>query len=230
MHVRPHAQQLGRWCSMNKLRFKWRDAVLESDLSTRNKMVALVFEWHASKGPQYVWVAPERLQSLTSLGRTAAKTAVRELVEAGWLTVTEEARQHRAARYSLTIPSVSDSDPLADSWVSDDGTRGSDHGISVSDYGASVSDSDPDPCPIPVLSPPHPQEEARHKHHPNAERALGALSRGRGLPMNTNELLENAYRLGSGDPWVGYLEIKTRTERSLEGARDPKAALNARLR
>lgn len=127
-------------------RYKWRDAVLESDLTATEKIVAVVFEWHASKGTERVWCAPERLQALTSLGRTASKRAVQRLIQLGWLAVTEPARQHRAARYALTIPRGSGSDPLSESRGSLEDTRGSLNGTRG-------SRSDPDPCSIPVLNP-----------------------------------------------------------------------------
>jgi hypothetical protein len=38
-----------------------------------------------------------------------------------------------------------------------------------------------------------------------------------------------AYTVGKGDPWWGYLTIKTATEQSFTGARDPAAVLRKRL-
>jgi|GEM_PF-3008073 len=127
-------------------RYKWRDAVLESDLTSTEKLVALVFEWHASQGTGRVWCAPERLQAMTSLGRTACKRAVQHLISLGWLTVTEQARQHRAARYALIIPRGSGGDPLDETRGSLEDTRGSFETVRG-------SRSDPDPCSIPVHNP-----------------------------------------------------------------------------
>ncbi len=69
-----------------------------------------------------------------------------------------------------------------------------------------------------------------HPHEPNAVRSLTALVTGRHLPIGTDELLSEAYRIGDGDPWNGYLSIKAITEAPITGARDPAAALRARLR
>ncbi len=69
----------------------------------------------------------------------------------------------------------------------------------------------------------------RHKFHSNAERALTALVAERKLPLAVADLLPVAYRLGGGDPWRGYLEIKLRTTDAIVGARNPGAVLKARL-
>lgn len=142
-------------------RYKWRDAVLESDLTATEKVVALVFEWHASQNTVRVWCAPERLQRLTSLGRTASKRAVQLLVSSGWLTVTEQARQHRAARYALTIPRGSGGDPLEEFRGSLEDARGSLDGIRG-------SRSDPDPCSIPVHNPAAGGEKKLKSPRPDA--------------------------------------------------------------
>ena len=41
--------------------------------------------------------------------------------------------------------------------------------------------------------------------------------------------MPDAYRLGNGDPWDGYLKIKTRTEHGFDGAATPAAVLAKRL-
>lgn len=68
-----------------------------------------------------------------------------------------------------------------------------------------------------------------HEHEPNARRALAALVVERALPFDTDALLRAAYTAGNGDPWWGYLTIKTATEQSFNGARDPAAVLRKRL-
>lgn len=152
-------------------RYKWRDAVLESGLTSTEKIVALVFEWHASQGTGRVWCAPERLQAMTSLGRTSCKSTVQRLVVLGWLTVIEKARQHRAARYALTIPSGADRDPLIEPRGSEsdplDESRGSLEDFRGSPDGARGSGSDPDPCSIPVLIPE--ESDARSKPESNGK-------------------------------------------------------------
>lgn len=69
-----------------------------------------------------------------------------------------------------------------------------------------------------------------HSHEPNARSALTTLVDARHLAIPVPELLEDAYALGSGDPWQGYLEVKTLTEKSMSWARDPAAALRAQIR
>ncbi|MEV8029045.1 hypothetical protein [Cellulosimicrobium funkei] len=66
--------------------------------------MALAYADHASTGPLRVWVAAERLQARTSLGRTATTAAVRRLRDAGWLTLTSAGVRGSTARYALTVP------------------------------------------------------------------------------------------------------------------------------
>lgn len=82
----------------------WRDAVWASDLPATDKLVALAFADHAGDGPLRVWVAAERLQTRTSLGRTATTAALRRLREAGWLTRTGKATRGATTRHALTVP------------------------------------------------------------------------------------------------------------------------------
>lgn len=83
----------------------WRDAVWAArDLGATDKLVALAYADHASNGPLRVWVASERLQARTSLGRTATTAAVRRLRDAGWLTLTSAGVRGSTARYALTTP------------------------------------------------------------------------------------------------------------------------------
>jgi hypothetical protein len=93
----------------------WRDAVWVSDLRATDKLVALAYADHASTGPLRVWVAAERLQARTSLGRTATTAAVRRLRDAGWLTLTSAGVRGSTARYALTVPgAVAEHDDQAD--------------------------------------------------------------------------------------------------------------------
>lgn len=60
-----------------------------------------------------------------------------------------------------------------------------------------------------VLEPaPYASGSAPHANEPNARRALAALH----LPLDLEELVVAAYRLGHGDPWAGYLQAKHRAE------------------
>lgn len=65
-----------------------------------------------------------------------------------------------------------------------------------------------------------------HPHEPNARRALAALATG----VETDELLSIAYPAGNGDPWDGYLRIKTECESlNAPGIRNRSAVLRKRL-
>ena len=68
-----------------------------------------------------------------------------------------------------------------------------------------------------------------NKHHDYAVRALTTLITERRLPATPDRLMSDAYRLGNGDPWDGYLKIKTRTEHRVDGAAAPAAVLAKRL-
>ncbi|MFI2568936.1 hypothetical protein ACH473_10765 [Cellulosimicrobium funkei] len=92
----------------------WRDAVWASDLRATDKLVALAYADHASTGPLRVWVAAERLQARTSLGRTATTAAVRRLRDAGWLTLTSAGVRGSTARYALTVPGAVEREDQAD--------------------------------------------------------------------------------------------------------------------
>lgn len=130
----------------------WRDAVWASDLRATDKLVALAYADHASTGPLRVWVAAERLQARTSLGRTATTAGVRRLRDAGWLTLTSAGVRGSTARYALTTPGPDvvehqDHEPRAPRQVSArDGL--------VSPRDERVSRGVPDPVSYPLPHPP----------------------------------------------------------------------------
>lgn len=72
---------------------------------------------------------------------------------------------------------------------------------------------------------PHPGGRAldrhghpRHDHEPNARSALTAIRRERRLGVEVALLLSEAYRIGHGDPWRGYLAINAETETGIDRA------------
>jgi len=87
-------------------RREWRDALWSSDLPPTDRLVALAYAEHAAADPARVWVTRERLLAMTALSESGAKAALRRLRDAGWLTLTEPARQHISPRYALTLPSA----------------------------------------------------------------------------------------------------------------------------
>ena len=66
----------------------------------------------------------------------------------------------------------------------------------------------------------------RHPHEANAASALASLK----VPLDSDELLREAYRIGAGDPWAGYLRIKHVAQQDLSGVRDPASVLRSRVR
>lgn len=92
--------------------FAWREAVWGSSLTSKEKLVALAFADHVRDGDTgSVWVARDRLQARTGLGKTAAWSAVVSLCELGWLVEVSPARQHYSARYALHVPDDVAEDP-----------------------------------------------------------------------------------------------------------------------
>jgi hypothetical protein len=70
----------------------------------------------------------------------------------------------------------------------------------------------------------------QHEHEPNARQWAQRLITERRLPLDENELLTEAYRLGNGNPYHGMRVINQETERELDTAHDPAAAVRARLK
>lgn len=62
-----------------------------------------------------------------------------------------------------------------------------------------------------------------------ARRKLTALRRDRALPIDLDELMQHAARLGDGDPLAGYQIVERVTERTLAGTGNPAAVLRSRL-
>jgi hypothetical protein len=140
----------------------WRDAVWASDLRATDKLVALAYADHASTGPLRVWVAAERLQARTSLGRTATTAAVRRLRDAGWLTLTSAGVRGSTARYALSVPGAVEREDQADDV---DVLEHQAHELRaprlvsgrdglVSPRDERVSPADPDPLSYPLPHPP----------------------------------------------------------------------------
>lgn len=76
----------------------------------------------------------------------------------------------------------------------------------------------------------HPEDHpAAHPHETNAIHGLETMRRELTLPLALDELLTHAYRVGSGDPWVGYMALRRECEAPLSAARNPAAVLRKRL-
>lgn len=71
--------------------------------------------------------------------------------------------------------------------------------------------------------PPHP-------HEPNALTKAQRLHAERHLPIDPQQLLAWAYRLGHGNPWQGMTHIDHATSHHLDNVTNPTAVILARLR
>jgi len=112
------------------------DAVWTSDLDALDRLVALAYADHADfkadDGADRVWVVQGRLAERTGMSERRVRTAVKTLVERGYLRESQAARQHFAARYALTVPRPA-------------------HGAALTDTGAALTD--PRPAPRAALPP-----------------------------------------------------------------------------
>lgn len=75
--------------------------------------------------------------------------------------------------------------------------------------------------------------ERRDNPHPyeyNARLRIARIHERRSLPLDPEELLTAAYRLGNGNPWEGARVVDRQTEGSLATARDAARVVRANLR
>lgn len=184
----------------------------------------------------------------------AVRNALAALKRSGHVRSVRSAPGRRA-RHFLLNGALPDPQPLQ-AIVANDGGRSPSTDIETADSERPVSNRTAADAQRPVYNPgmadaqprnggrsvsktadtQRPLEEERggkrkqHANEPNAIRALSDIQRSRRLALSANELLTEAYRIGDGDPWNGYLSIKAATEVSIAGARNPGAVLRARLR
>lgn len=92
--------------SLRALRARWRDGIKDSDLSPKARLCALLIAdtWAIDDG-RPLWVEMAVLVHESGLSERAAQYAMRELVDAGWLQLTEPARHHHPPGYLPGIPS-----------------------------------------------------------------------------------------------------------------------------
>lgn len=84
-------------------RDSYRAALWGSRLRPLERLVALAYAEHAREA-DHAWVTYARLREVTGMSEDAITRAIKGLRAAGWLELKEPARQHRSARYWLTIP------------------------------------------------------------------------------------------------------------------------------
>jgi hypothetical protein len=82
----------------------WRDAVLESDLAAREKLVALAVAYHVDGQGRGAWPSHATLGRLSSYSRESARQAIDTLDSCGWLKVERRGAVRRPNLYSLTFP------------------------------------------------------------------------------------------------------------------------------
>lgn len=83
----------------------WLDAIWESEaLKPNERVLAHAFARYAGK-KKTTWCSWEELRRRTGIrSKNGVWSALKGLIDSGWLKETAKARQHYSARYELTIP------------------------------------------------------------------------------------------------------------------------------
>src|SRR5664279_707818 len=89
----------------------WAEAIWESALPTKTKIVGLAYADHARSG-QTAYVANKRAVARTGLSVSTVKRCRADLVAGGWLIEWTPARGHRATHYLLVIQGGHGEPPL----------------------------------------------------------------------------------------------------------------------
>ena len=148
-----------------RARDAWAEQVWCSTLRANDRLVALAYADHARDGLDSVFVTVERLVARTDLSRSTVLRCVARLRELGWFELVEPARQHRAPRYALRMPTPSrDEDDAVQRSQRDTpegshaDTPGATRGVTVDARGVSRSARGVSVTPdlSPHLSPHHP--------------------------------------------------------------------------
>jgi hypothetical protein len=131
-----------------------------------------------------------------------------------------------AASHGPPDPTRPDPTPVPSergSYPTPNGTHQRRIGLAKSD---DPDDREPHPGGRPLDRHGHP----RHDHEPNARSALTAIRRERRLGVEVALLLSEAYRIGGGDPWRGYIAINAETETGLRDTWHRSGATLDRIR
>lgn len=184
---------------------------------------------------KYANVDPRRVQA--ALTKLEILGEIRRDRQAGGTAATSDHRRPNLYHFLLRCPSECDHSMnhrvrVTKTSPGDENVTGTgDENVTLTVHVNPTTTNDP--------APPHVSKVAisagggraiAHKDEPNARRSLERLRTERRLPLSIEELLAHAYRLGAGNPWSGYLEVKQATSDSFEGVRDPAAVCRARLR
>lgn len=172
-------------------------------------------------------------RDVSGITRRDARNALDLLAAHGVITVAEAPRRGRNRRWRIVatpmagIPATSNDDDMAGIPANPEPPQLA--GELAGQLAGNMAGI-PAPKRTEGKNPPTPQGAGGdHEHHDQARQALERIVGERWLPLDLDELLRHAYRLGSGDPWVGYRVIREESERTLDGMTDPAAALRARL-
>lgn len=102
--------------------FTWRGAIVESSLTSTQRLVALALSLHMNERGGSCFPTQDTLASETALSRRAVIQALRDLEDAGWLgRVPGGGRKPggngRATEYTATIPTVQQVHPIPERTV-----------------------------------------------------------------------------------------------------------------
>jgi hypothetical protein len=183
------------------------------------------------------WPSTRTLEDdLGGIGRRDVRNALDALVAGGVIEVVSRGSGRRSTRYRVHAPVDNSSNGRDTPSNTETGNgrangRGNGRGIGR-DTPPRIEEKRTTPLPpTPTDTPPANGrgEFPTHIYETNARAALTRVHRECQLPIDPDELLDIAYRAGSGDPWAGYLAMKDDLVRSLEGSRDPARVLRSRL-
>jgi hypothetical protein len=92
--------------SSRSLRFKWRDALWESDVVKNELLVGLALERFMRDDLSKACPAVATIMRLTGLGERTVRRSLRELEAAEWIEVEKRASQHDTTIYRGRFPEV----------------------------------------------------------------------------------------------------------------------------
>lgn len=104
----PSNRRAGRQRRETSPLFKWREAVLESELSSTRKLVAMVLSVHMDSNGGSCFPGMARITRETSLGRSTVIRSLRDLQASGFLAVVRHGGgdEKNTNRYEARMPKV----------------------------------------------------------------------------------------------------------------------------
>lgn len=170
-----------------------------------------------------VTTSQENLVNLTGIQRRAVRGRLDALENKGLLT--SETARGKLGNYALNMARLSANKLAhnqANSGVDDMARQRANLGQKMARQSANSLEAPP--------RVPNSPTGTNHQNEPFARNAITTLITDRHLPLTLDELTTHAYRLGTGDPWEGYLVIKaTTTDAFGPDVKNPAAVLRYRL-